>query len=380
MKQILALILLLLVAGGLVFYSQWRPARNTVSGFVEAHDIRIGSRVGGRIKEVLVQEGDRIAARPAGEEQPLVKLYPYDLQERRAEAQATLAARKAELERLTRGFRSEEIAEAKARRDQLAANLQKLQAGPRLQEKEIAKAQLAIAEAQLVRARAKFQRTEDIFKRGQATPEERDDATQQLRTAEAQVAVRRQELSLAEEGTREELIEEAKAQLAEAQSAWELRENGFRPEEIAAAKAAVEAADAALKVINTQIDELTIKAPPGVSGTIEALDLRPGDLVTANAPVLTIRDTSTLWVRAYIPGGQLSQADLHKVVPITIDAYPGERFKGEITYISPQAEFTPRNVQTIEERSKQVYRIKATLLDGLDKIRPGMIGDVWLSE
>jgi len=375
MKHVLALMVLVLVAGGLVFYSQWRPPRNTVSGFVEAHDIRIGSRVGGRIDKVLAEEGDSVKAG-----QPLVELAPYDLYERRAEAEATLAARKAELERLTRGFRTEEIEEAKARRDQLAANLQKLEAGPRAQEKDIARSQLAIAEAQLVRANRKFQRTEEIYKRGQSTPEELDDATQQLRTAEAQVAVRRQELSLAEEGTRRELIEEAKAQLAEAQAAWELRKNGFRPEEIAEAKAAVEAASSALQVIDKQVEELTIKAPSDVDGVIESLDLRPGDLVTANAPVLTIRDTSQLWVRAYVPGGHLSQADLHKVVPITIDTFPGEQFKGKITFISPQAEFTPRNVQTIEERSKQVYRIKVTLLDGLDKLRPGMIGDVWLEE
>jgi multidrug resistance efflux pump len=140
----------------------------------------------------------------------------------------------------------------------------------------------------------------------------------------------------------------------------------------------VQAAEAALKVIQTQIDELTITAP--ATGIIEALDLRPGDLVTANAPVLTLMDTSTLWVRAYVPEGHLNLAKIGRVVPITIDSLPDKKFKGEITFQSPQAEFTPRNVQTIEERSKQVFRIKVTLKDGLDVLRPGMIGDVWLGQ
>ena len=373
MKQIITLIVLLLVAGGLVFYSQWRPARQTVSGFIEAHDIRIGSRVGGRIQKVLAEEGDRVKAG-----QPLLIFDPFDLNQRQLEARATLTAKQAELERLTRGFRPEEIAEAEARRNQLAARLAMRKAGPRAQEKVIAQQQLEAAEAVRARAQEKYDSTLRVFRGGQATSDEMAEATQRLKDSIAQLEVRRQELSLAKEGTRQEEIAQAEAQLAEAEAAWQLSKNGYRSEEIAVAAASVKAAEAALGVIQEQLDELTVKAP--VDGIIEALDLRPGDLVSANAPVLTLMDTSTLWVRAYVPSGQSSLAMLDKIVPITIDTYPGERFQGQITYISPQAEFTPRNVQTIEERSKQVFRIKVTLKDGLDKLRPGMIGDVWLGK
>ncbi|MCE9546884.1 MAG: efflux RND transporter periplasmic adaptor subunit [Planctomycetia bacterium] len=371
MKYYLAgLVTLIVVAGSLVVISQWRRPPQAVSGFVEAYDVRVGSRVGGRVERVLVNEGDQVV-----QDQPLVELAPFDLRERLAEAQATLAAKQADLERLTKGYRREEIDEAAGRRDQLAARLQMLTAGPRKQEKEISQLQLQIAQRQLERAIAKYRRTQDVFRQGQATQDEMDEATLQKLSAEAMVGVRQQEVSLADEGTRREEIDEAKARLAGAQAAWELLKNGYRTEEIAAAKAAVAAAAAAVGIFQKQLEELTIRAK--VNGVVEALDLRPGDLVAPNAPVLSLLDNSTLWVTAFVPENKLN-LKINQILPITIDSFPGRKFRGQITYISHMSEFTPRNVQTIEERSKQVYRMKVKLLDGLDVVRPGMVGDVWL--
>ena len=121
--------------------------------------------------------------------------------------------------------------------------------------------------------------------------------------------------------------------------------------------------------------ELKILAP--VTGIIEAVELQPGDLVMSNAPVLSLMDTSHLWVRAYVPESYL-HLQLGHAADISVDGFPGRRFRGKITFISRQAEFTPRNVQTPEERSKQVFRIKVTLEEGLEELRPGMAADVWL--
>lgn len=373
MKQILALIVLLLVAGGLVFYSQLRPQRLTVSGFVEAHDVRIGSRVGGRVKDVKTEEGKDVK-----QDDELVILERYDLDERRGEAQSELAARQADWDRLEHGFRPEEIAEAQARRDQLAARVARLQAGPRAQEIAIARDRLKSAEAQRAQSAPQLRRKKELVDRGQVTASELEEAMQKDIDAAALVEIRKQELSLAVEGTRKEEIEEAKAQLAEADAVLKLRQTGFRAEDKEAAKSAVAAAQAALGVIDKQIKELTITAP--TDGVIESLDLRPGDLVTANAPVLSLRDMRSKWVRAYVPEGYLDQASIGRKVKVTLDSFPGRTFEGEITYVSPQAEFTPRNVQTIEERSKQVFRIKVTLDDKKNELRPGMIGDVWLGK
>jgi len=110
---------------------------------------------------------------------------------------------------------------------------------------------------------------------------------------------------------------------------------------------------------------------------IEAVELQPGDLVAPNAPVISIMDTSHLWVRAYVPENRLNIQPDQKV-RISVDSYPGETFAAHISFIARQAEFTPGNVQTPEDRSQQVFRIKVTIDEGLDRVRPGMVTDVWL--
>ncbi len=176
-------------------------------------------------------------------------------------------------------------------------------------------------------------------------------------------------------GTRPEEIAAAKAQLDEAQQAWLLEQNGYRAEDVAQTKAALESAQAALRAMDEQIGELTITAP--LDAVVEAVDLRPGDMVTANAPVLSLTDISRLWVRVYVPENHLD-LKLDEKVWVTIDSYPGRRFGGHISFIARQGEFTPSNVQTPEERSKQVFRVRVTLDEGLEELRAGMSADVWL--
>ena len=168
---------------------------------------------------------------------------------------------------------------------------------------------------------------------------------------------------------------QARAQLAEAEQCWQLRMHGYRPEEIAEATAAVKAAEAALHALNRHIAELTIRAP--VDGIVEATALHAGDLVAANAPVLSLLDTRTLWVRAYVPENHFN-LKLGQTVHVSVDSFPGRVFAGRISFIARQAEFTPGNVQTPEDRSQQVFRIKVNLIEGLDVLRPGMAADVWL--
>ncbi len=370
MKHIVPLILILVAAGSLLFYSTLRVEPEVVSGTIEAHEIRVGSRVGGRVERVLVEEGQKVAK---GE--VLLRLEPFNLNEQRDEARAALAATSAELARLKAGFRAEEIGQAQARRDQLASQLAKLKTGPRPQEIKAAEAQLKLAQAQLKLAQQNHARITRVFESNAATQDQLDRAIQELSGAQSEVAVRREELALLQEGTRQEEIAEAAAKLAGADQALALKKSGFRDEEIAQATATRDAAQAALAGIHRRIEELTVEAP--VDGVVEAIELRPGDLVSPNAPVLSLLDTSQLWMRAYVPENRLDLT-IGQRVRITVDSFAGEDFHGEVTFIPRQAEFTPSNVQTLEERSKQVFRIKITLTDGLDRLRPGMAGDVWL--
>jgi multidrug resistance efflux pump len=150
---------------------------------------------------------------------------------------------------------------------------------------------------------------------------------------------------------------------------------GFRAEEISEARAHVQAAEAQVAAIETQLAELTVEAP--VDCVIEAIDLQPGDLVAPGAPVVSLLDLRELWVRAYVPENRLN-LQTGQTVTVGVDSYPGRRFAGHIAFVAREAEFTPSNAQTPEERSKQVFRIKVILDEGRDELRAGMSADVYL--
>lgn len=350
--------------------SQRRHVPLMVSGFVESDEIRLGSRVGGRVARVHVAEGQEVARG-----QKLVELGPYDLLEREAQFKANWDQARAEHEKLSRGFRDEEKAQARARVDQLAARLEKLKNGPRPQEIEAARADLHLAQATLQLAQEAFDRTKRLFEQNAASQDQYDRAGKELRVGQALVTARSEQLKLLEAGTRPEEIAEAEAQLREAEQAALLAESGYRPEEIAAAYAAMQSAEAALRAVQEQLRELTIVSP--LDGVVEAVELQPGDLVGANAPVISLLDPQSLWVRAYVPEDRL-YIERGQRVKVTVDSFPDREFSGEITFVAREAEFTPSNVQTPEERSKQVFRIKVTIRDGAEHLRPGMAADVWL--
>jgi len=369
-----------LVAALSLAWLGWRKSQTPpyrVSGFVEAHQVRVGSRVGGRVAEVVTAEGLRVSTGDL-----LLRMDPFDLKEKLAHARSVAQAHRAEQERLQAGFRPEEIEQARARRDQAAATLEKLIAGPRPREIEIARQHLEMARAGLELAMSEHERLSLLRTDDQAAKLELDRAIRALKQSRAEVSSAEQELALLEEGTRKEEIAAARALHAEMRESVRLMESGYRKEDIAQATARVAAAEADVAAIETQIRELSVFSP--CDCTVEAVDLRPGDLVAPNAPVISLLDESSLWLRAYVPESRLGSIRLGD--PVDISWSPGRRnqgvaFSGHVAFISREAEFTPRNIQTPEERSKQVFRIKVSL-DARDihGIRPGMIVDVLLPE
>ena len=367
------LLLVLLVVAGLgavIVYSQLRPEPNKVSGFIEADEIRLGSRVGGRVSKVHVEEGQQVA--PG---QLLLELEPFDLLEREREAALALAAREAEYARVASGLRPEEIAQAKARHDQLKAQLELLEAGPREQEIKAASARQAAAKAELKLAEQLYQRHATLAQTGAITKEELERTREAFDSATAMVTVRDNELESLQLGSREEEKRAAAAAVEEAKQAWQMATKGSRQEEIDQAQAARDAAQAALEAIRRQKEELAIKSP--LAGLVDSLDLQPGDMVGAGAPVLSVIDHHHLWVRAYVPQNRIG-LQVGQQLRITVDSFPDERFLGTVSFIARQAEFTPSNIQTPKERSKQVFRIKVTLDKSNERLRPGMTADVWL--
>lgn len=360
----------ILVLTALLIWSQMIPTPLKVSGFIEADEIRLGSRIGGRVAEVKVAEGDLV-----GGGQPLIVLEPYDLLEREEEARSQLQALEEDLARLKAGNRAEEIKQAEAKFQQLASRVVKLEAGARAEERKAAEAQLALAEARRDRADQTLARLRVVSQRpGAVTDEELDRAAEESRVAKALREVRYQELETLKNGSRAEDVAEARFMREEARLAWELAQKGPRAEDIRRAEAARDAAKSAMGAIAKQRQELVIRAPS--KAAVESLDLQPGDLVGAGAPVMSLIDHHSLWIRAYVPQGNLN-IHLEQQVAVTLDSFPDERFQGRIVFIARQGEFTPSNVQTPEERSKQVFRIKVRLMGDTSRLRPGMAADVW---
>jgi len=312
---LLPLVLFLMLAA--LRWSQQREEPFRVSGFLEADEIRVGSRVGGRVGKVLVDEGSRVEAGTV-----LLELEPYDLLEKRAELAARVKALEARLAELRAGSRSQEIEAARARMD-------------------AAKAALSLAQLDEARTRSLVE--------GSIQARENLDRSQAvLESTRANVRAAEEELGLLEEGTRKEEVDRAEAEL--------------------------EAARASLRALERAIDELVVRAP--TAAVVEACEIEPGDLVAANAPVVTLRDTSELRVRAYVPQDHLS-FNVGAAAAVTVDAFPGRRFRGRVDFIAPNGEFTPNNVQTPEERSQVVVRVRVTLVEGQDLLRPGISADVW---
>lgn len=371
------LIVFVVVAAGLVGFLIWQQSRVpplVVSGFVEADEIRVGSRVGGRVAEVQAAEGQSVAP---GES--LYTMDPFDLRERLAEAQASHAAAQAEHERLKKGFRPEEIEQARAKRDQWAAELAKLEAGPRKQDIEAAREQVNIARASFEFAEKEHARLARLVEQQQvAAPREYDEAVRMLKSAQGELSAAQQKLSLLEEGSRKEDIARAKASLVEAAEQLKLLESGSRAEDVARAASQVEAAAARVHAIEKQLAELTVSSP--CQCVVEAFDLQPGELVSPNQPSISLLDVSKLWVRAYVPEGRLGEIALGDRVPVRVASSGGGDVTGRIVFISREGEFTPRNVQTPEERSKQVFRIKVAIEQGGERLRVGMSADVLLAE
>jgi multidrug resistance efflux pump len=146
-------------------------------------------------------------------------------------------------------------------------------------------------------------------------------------------------------------------------------ERGNRPQEIEAARAAVAEAERHLDYLRRQRAETVVKAP--AAGVIQSFDLRPGDLVPPNAPVATLLEPDQLWVRVFVPETKLGLVRVGQRADLTVDTFPKRTFPGKVVEISPRAQYTPRNIQTLDQRSDQVFGVKVSV-EPAPELKPGM--------
>jgi HlyD family secretion protein len=339
------------------------------SGTIETREIRVGSKVGGRVLEVLVVEGQEVQAG-----QPLVKFDMAELQTQFSQAQARVEQQRARLLRLERGARPEERAQARAATETARATLEAVRNGPRPEEIAQARASVAAASAEVNSAEAEFKRMERLRETGDISRQDFDTAKFRYDNMRARLESEKERLGLLLSGSRKEDIRAAEERFRQAQEAENLVLAGPRSEEIADARAQLNEAAARVEQIKVQLAEGEVTAP--VNSVVEVVSVRPGDLLTPNQPVARLLERDQIWVRIYVPEPQLGLVKVGQRAKIVVDTFPKEPFDGTIEQINSEGEFTPRNIQSRDERAHQVFGVKVRIDNREGKLKPGMAADV----
>lgn len=342
------------------------------SGTIEAREIRVGSKTGGRVQAVLVEEGQQVKT---GD--PLVRFEVAELEAQRSQADARIAQQRARLERLERGARPEEKAQAHAATENAKATLEAIRTWPRPEEIEQARAAVAAADADVSNAEIAFQRINRLRETGDLSQQELDAARFRLENLRARRDAEKKRLDLLLNGSRKEDVRAAEEKFRQAQEAERMVLAGPRAEEIADARAQLAEAQARLEQLNVTLAEGQVLAP--AAATVEVLTIRPGDLLTPNQPVARLLEKDQLFVRIYVPEPQLGNVKVGQRTKIKVDTFT-ESFDGVIEQINTQGEFTPRNVQSRDERNHLVFGVKIRINNREGKIKAGMAADVTLEK
>jgi HlyD family secretion protein len=321
MKRILFIVIMAGLIAGLLYYLFTRDKKEgndfiKVSGNIETTEVNVGFKISGRIVSLSLQEGDWVENGKI-----LAKLDDEDLRHRFELAKATFNSAQAKLNKLLAGSRPEELREAEAALHQAQFDLENKQ--------------------------AHYERMKVLFE-GHVIPKETlDNAEAGYKIAKATVQRATENYKLVKEGPRKEDIEDAKAQ--------------------------VEQARASLKLAETQLSYTVLNSP--LSGVVLVKSSEMGEVVNPGTSIITLADLGNIWLKAYIPETDLGKVKWGQEVVVTTDLRPRKEYKGKISFISSQAEFTPKSIQTEKERVTLVYRIKVDIPNPDRELKPGMPAD-----
>lgn len=323
-KKILILIILLIVAaGGFFLFKKLEPQNSEdfimLFGNVEVTEVNPGFKLTGKIIKLFTDEGCMVDA-----------------------GQKIAILENADLKAIVRQT-AHQLQEAQTRhRD--------LKAGSRPQEIREAEANVSSAKADLVKAEKDYERTEFLYKNGAVSAQELDAAKKAYDVAVAQHKAMLEKLSLVKEGP--------------------------RIDEIIAAEQMAKQARAALSVSNERLKDTVLYSP--IKGVILKKNVEAGDVVLAGTPVFTMGDLSKPYIKVYVKEDKLGLVKLGQKAEVAVDTYPGKIYEGTVSYISNEAEFTPKNIQTKEERVKWVFEVKVNVKNENNELKPGMPADVKL--
>jgi HlyD family secretion protein len=374
---------LLLAAGGVVFWGQYGRQGTELyySGTIEATQSNLAFQASGRVQAVLVDEGHAVAA---GE--VLAVLDRRELGALRDQAQANLRRAAQNLRQLetvlevNRNVLPAEVDRAAAAVKALDAQLAEAESGLRSQEVERARLAAEAARATFDNARKDKDRYDELYRKGVVAEKARDSFNLQFETAlkEHQRAI--EAFQMAREGFRREEIDTARARLAEGQATLRLAQSNLKKieaaeQDVEAARAQVASAKAALDVAEIQLDHAELRAP--YAGIVLSRNLEPGEVVTPSQEVIAIADLSTVDLKLFVAETEIGRIAPGQPVAVKIDTFPEKTYAGRVAYISPQAEFTPKIIQTHKERVKLVYLVKVSVPNPNFELKSGMPADAW---
>lgn len=370
-KKILLIIVIIIFAalGGWFLFLQNESLKNQnslrASGNIEVTETAVSFKIAGLVERRFVREGQMVKA---GE--IIARLQSTELEREVALRRAEVAALKAALSELEAGSRQEEIAQAEANYQRIRARLQELLSGARPQEIASAEAEVEQAKAEVSRLREEERRQRVLYEKEIISQREYEMAQTAWQVALARLRQAEERLNLIKEGPRPEEIAQVRAALQEAEERYALIKKGPREETIAQARARLQAAREALAMAETRLGYATLLSP--LSGVVLSENVEEGEYVSPGTPVVTIGDLQKVWLRVYINETDLGRIKLGQSVRVTTDTYPNKIYYGRLSFISSQAEFTPKFVQTEKERVKLVYRVKIEIPNPEEELKPGM--------
>lgn len=355
-KTILPAVLVLAAAGVGAFYALRNSGNHAgvvrVSGNIEVTDVEVSFKVPGRVLVRRVDEGMKVQAGDV-----VALLDSQDLRAQKDVRQAAFELAKAAEDELQRSL-PEQIAAAEAGMRRAKSAWQDAEAGYLPEEQKAATSARQQAQAEYDRAERDFGRSAALFDRGVITKEEFDRDRTTMDVAKERLSQAVEHERLVSQPFREYRREEAKHAYEQAQAQYRAVYD-TRNERLAQAAARRKEAEAALALAQIQLDDATLKAP--LSGVVLSKNIEPGEYVVPGTPVVTIGDLDHVWLRAYIDEREVGLVKHGQTVRVRTDTFPDKVHQGWVAFISSEAEFTPKTVQTPKERVKLVFRIKINI-------------------
>jgi len=346
------------------------PAGDGLSGLVRATEYRLGSRVGGVVAAHLVEEGQVVSAGT-----PVARLDDRVLAAQRRVLVAAVEAARAAYADLKAGATAEDLRRARAELAGAEAQYAQALAGFRSEDIRAAVSQRDALAANLENASTNAERMENLLAAGVVSPKDRDAAVAARDALRSQMAAAQANVDKLTRGLRPEEIAAAQAAVEARQAVLDRMRAGPTPNQLAAAEARLRQAEEQLAALELDLADLIVVAP--ADGLVEERLLDAGETAAPGAALLSFISTQDMWIDTFVPESKLSAVKLGTRMRVVLDAVRNQPFEAEVFFISRQAEFTPRNLSTPEERVNQVYRVKLRPLSPPVELRSGMTASVF---